>query len=576
MPDARYYLDFTGTGNSLNASNPEARAPDRRFAALLGGARCTSTAFASISPRRSGGCGRGEFSRHAPLFQIIAQDPGPLAGEADRRAVGRGPRRLPGRQLSGPVSRVERALPRRLRRYWKGDDNLASRARLPADRVGRSVPGRAARSRRPASTSSPRTTGSRCTISSPTASKHNEANGEHNHDGADDNQSWNHGVEGETDDPAIIALRERQKRNLLATLFLSQGVPMLLGGDEMGRTQRGNNNAYCQDNEISWFDWKLDDRRRGLLEFTRRLIALRQRHPVAAAAARSSWATSSGSRSSKDLAWLRPDGAEMTPQDWQKPWISALAFMLGGDAIPMTDERGERLLDDGLLILMNAHHEPIAFKLPAEAEGGPWLLELDTGDPTRPAGTPCASEYEVAARAMAGAAAAAGPEALAREAAAAPARVAKKRGAAAAAARRRADAAVLDPHRDGLGHRRHRRTSRVRAPGRSQAGFSVLQLLPVNARRRRRPQPVRGAVGVRARSGLPVARRAAKTSRPRADATRCPRRAAQRRGGGGAARRLGAAVRAVKDAGDRAWRSSASCATNGASNRRGRSSWPRS
>ena len=153
--------------------------------------------------------------------------------------------------------------------------------------------------RRPASTSSPRTTASRCTTSSPTASKHNEANGERNQDGADDNQSWNHGVEGETDDPAIVALRERQKRNLLATLFLSQGVPMLLGGDEMGRTQRGNNNAYCQDNELSWFDWNLDDRRRALLEFTRRLIALRRAPPGPAAAGGSSWATSSGSRSSR-------------------------------------------------------------------------------------------------------------------------------------------------------------------------------------------------------------------------------------------------------------------------------------
>ena len=138
--------------------------------------------------------------------------------------------------------------------------------------------------------------------------KHNEANGEHNRDGADDNQSWNCGVEGETDDPEIIALRERQKRNLLATLFCLQGVPMLLAGDEMGRTQRGNNNAYCQDNELSWVDWNLDERRQALLEFTARLIQLRARSSRCCSGAASSAASTSGTRELKDLAWFRPDG----------------------------------------------------------------------------------------------------------------------------------------------------------------------------------------------------------------------------------------------------------------------------
>ncbi len=164
-------------------------------------------------------------------------------------------------------------------------------------------------------------------------------------------------------------------RNMLATLFLSQGVPMLLGGDEIGRTQRGNNNAYCQDNELSWYHWDLDDRRKRLLEFTRRMIALRKKHQILQQrrffVGNYIWESQS-----KDIAWLRPDGIEMTPSDWQKPWIQALAMVLGGDAIPMVDERGERMLDDGVLILMNAHHEPIEFKLPAEAEGGPWLVEI--------------------------------------------------------------------------------------------------------------------------------------------------------------------------------------------------------
>ena len=167
-----------------------------------------------------------------------------------------------------------------IRRYWKGDEQ-------PAAEIGYRLTGSSdlfqLSGRKPVrarSTSSPPTTASPCTTWSPTTQKHNEANREENRDGADDNHSWNCGVEGETDDPEINALREQQKRNLLATLFLSQGVPMLLAGDEMGRTQQGNNNAYCQDNELSWVDWNLDERRQALLEFTRRLIQLRREQPV--------------------------------------------------------------------------------------------------------------------------------------------------------------------------------------------------------------------------------------------------------------------------------------------------------
>src|SRR5437868_4337274 len=180
--------------------------------------------------------------------------------------------------------------------------------------------------------------------------KHNEANGEDGRDGTDDNRSWNCGTEGPTEDKAILALRARQKRSFLVTPLLSQGVPMLLAGDEMGRSQRGNNNAYCQDNEISWVDWNLDDRRRALLEFTRRLIALRQRHP-ALQNTRFLVGDMMWDSQFKDLAWLRPDGTEMDPEDWQKPWIASLALMLGGDAIRMTNDAGERIVGDGLLIL---------------------------------------------------------------------------------------------------------------------------------------------------------------------------------------------------------------------------------
>ncbi|HEY3594630.1 MAG TPA: 4-alpha-glucanotransferase, partial [Polyangiaceae bacterium] len=197
----------------------------------------------------------------------------------------------------------------------------------------------------------------------------------------------------------IIALRERQKRNLLSSLFMSQGVPMLVAGDEMGRTQGGNNNAYCQDNEISWVDWKLDDRRRRLLEFTRKLIALRHRMPVLQRR-RFFVGDFIWDSQSKDLTWLRPDGEEMSPQDWQRPWSATLAFMLGGDAIPSLDERGQRQVGDGLLVLLNAHHEPVRFKLPEGQGGSEWLLELDTNDDGKPADSKCSGDYEIAGRAM--------------------------------------------------------------------------------------------------------------------------------------------------------------------------------
>ena len=244
----------------------------------------------------------------------------------------------------------------------------------------------------------------------------------------------------------------------------------------MGRTQRGNNNAYCQDNELSWFDWKLDERRRRLLEFTRRVIALRQRHP-ALQNSRFLVGDLMWDSQFKDLAWLRPDGTEMDPEDWQKPWIASLALMLGGDAIRMTNDAGERIVGDGLLILMNAHHEPITFQFPAEAGPG-WLFELDTAEPQKPAGGACSGEYRVPPR---GLALFRQPlaEALARDAAAAPARVARRE---MQQRRRRAGVviplfSIRSPSQWGLGEIADIPKF---ADWASQAGFSVLQLLPVN------------------------------------------------------------------------------------------------
>jgi glycogen operon protein len=207
--------------------------------------------------------------------------------------------------------------------------------------------------------------------------KHNEANGEDNRDGTDDNLSWNCGVEGPTNKPSIAALRERQKRNMLATLLLSQGVPMLCSGDEIGRTQGGNNNAYCQDNEISWVDWTLSKPQQALLTFTKGLIALRQKHPVFRRRRFFQGRRIRGMEV-KDLYWLRPDGKEMTDEDWAQGYVRCLGVRLAGDAMEEKDAKGRPLLDETFLVLLNAHHEPRPFTLPAHKRGVRWQPVFDT------------------------------------------------------------------------------------------------------------------------------------------------------------------------------------------------------
>jgi isoamylase len=396
MPDARYYLDFTGTGNSLNASNPEtARLIVDSLRYWVDEMHVDGFRFDLATT--IGRSGQGAFDRHAPIFQIINQDPvlSQVKLIAEPWDVGLGGYQVG--NFPAPFHEWNGKYRDALRRYWKGDDNLASEIGY---RLTGSADLYAGDRRAPQASINFITAHDGFTLHDLVTygGKHNEANGERGQDGADDNQSWNHGTEGETDDKGIIALRERQKRNLLATLLLSQGVPMLLGGDEIGRTQGGNNNAYCQDNEISWFDWKLDDRRRSLLEFTRQMIQLRGKHPALERqrffAGDFIWESDA-----KDIAWLRPDGEEMTQEDWQAPWISSLAVMLGGDALPAVDDRGERLVDDGLLLLLNPHYEPIEFRLPDEANG-PWLLALDTNDVPKPREVPCNGSYKVEARSM--------------------------------------------------------------------------------------------------------------------------------------------------------------------------------
>jgi isoamylase len=208
--------------------------------------------------------------------------------------------------------------------------------------------------------------------------KHNEANGERNRDGSDDNRSWNCGVEGPADDPEVVALRERQKRNFLASVLLSAGVPMLVAGDELSHSQGGNNNAYCQDNEISWLDWSMDERRAALAEFTRAIIALRRDHPVFRRRKFYQGQALHGS-GVKDIGWFTPDGAEMTEALWQAPDIFTLGVFLNGEEIPDQDPRGGRIVDDSFLLLLNGGAEPAMFTLPGRPWGKEYELVADTG-----------------------------------------------------------------------------------------------------------------------------------------------------------------------------------------------------
>jgi glycogen operon protein len=207
--------------------------------------------------------------------------------------------------------------------------------------------------------------------------KHNEANGEDNRDGESHNRSWNCGVEGPTDDPQVNELRSRQQRNFITTLLLSQGIPMILGGDEFGRTQGGNNNAYCQDSEISWYDWNAVDE--SLLEFTRHLIQIHASHPVFR---RRRWFQGrplhSRGAGVSDIAWFRPDGQEMSGDDWQQDFARSFGVFLNGGALPELDEDGRSIEDDSFLLIFNAHHDPIEFTIPGPSFGRSWDVAVDT------------------------------------------------------------------------------------------------------------------------------------------------------------------------------------------------------
>ena len=375
MPDnKRYYMDYTGTGNTLNVTHP------RTLQLIMDSLRYWVQEMhvdgfrfdlASTLAREL-----HDVDRLSAFFDIIHQDPvlSQVKLIAEPWDLGEG-----GYQVGNfPVGWAEWNGRYRdtIRRYWKGDGGQAGEL---AYRLTGSSDLYESGGRRPHASINFVTAHDGFTLNDLVSynEKHNEANGEGNRDGTDDNASWNCGVEGPTDNPDVIALRERQKRNFLATLILSQGVPMICGGDEIGRTQRGNNNAYCQDNELSWYDWKLDRSSRDLFAFVQRLIASRREHPVLRRRRFFQGGRIWGSEV-KDLAWFRPDGKEMTEDDWNKGYVRCLGLRLAGDAIEEKDEKGRRIIGDTLLILLNAHHEALPFIMPAHKRGVRWEPLLET------------------------------------------------------------------------------------------------------------------------------------------------------------------------------------------------------
>ena len=372
--DQRYYVDYTGCGNSLNMVHP------RTLQLIMDSLRYWVTEMHVDGFRFDLAATLARelhaVNRLGAFFDIIHQDPilSQVKLIAEPWDVGPG-----GYQVGNfPVLWAEWNAEYRdpVRSFWKGDGGqvgtLAYRLTGSSDLYEHS-------GRRPYASINFITAHDGFTLSDLVSynDKHNAANGENNQDGHNHNLSWNCGVEGETTDPAVLALRARQQRNFLATLLLSQGAPMLLAGDEIGRTQHGNNNAYCQDNEISWIDWNLDQPRRELLVFTRFVIQLFHQHPVLRRRTFFQGRRIRGSEV-RDVVWFRPDGQEMSDADWDTGHARSLGLRLAGDAIEEVDARGRRIVDDTLLILLNAHHQRLPFVLPAHRRSVRWEVVLDT------------------------------------------------------------------------------------------------------------------------------------------------------------------------------------------------------
>jgi glycogen operon protein len=390
----RFYFDYTGTGNSLNVRHPQT------LQLIMDSLRYWVTEMhvdgfrfdlASTLAR-----GLHEVDQLSGFFTIIHQDPiiSSVKLIAEPWDVGEG-----GYQVGNfPVNWAEwNGIYRDdMRAFWKGEGGLASE-------IGYRLTGSSDLyqndGRKPYASINFVTAHDGFTLRDTVSynDKHNEANGEDNKDGANDNQSWNCGAEGETDDPEINALRARQQRNFLATLLLGQGTPMILGGDELGRTQGGNNNAYCQDDPISWYDWSNVDE--DLLAFTKKAIALRKAHPALHRRKFFSGRTIRG-EDVRDIVWLRFDGAEMSDEDWNNPQTQSMGIFLDGNGLDDIDAEGHPLTDDHLLLLLSASHVDLPFKLPNLGGCGEWELLLDTSDDRAQAKVNAGDETALIARSL--------------------------------------------------------------------------------------------------------------------------------------------------------------------------------
>ncbi|MCW2823374.1 MAG: glgX [Aeromicrobium sp.] len=373
--DEQFYMDYTGTGNSLNVGNPHA------LQLIMDSLRYWVTEMHVDGFRFDLAATLArefyDVDKLATFFELVQQDPvvSQVKLIAEPWDVGPG-----GYQVGGfPPQWTEWNAEYRdiVRDFWRGESSTLGEF---ASRITGSSDLYQDNGRRPYASINFVTAHDGFTLADLVSynDKHNDANGEDGRDGADDNRSWNCGVEGPTDDAEILALRDCQRRNLLATLLLSQGVPMILHGDELGRTQGGNNNAYCQDNEVAWIDWERAESDHALTEFVGALTDFRRRHP---AFRRRRFFEGKPIRKGDelgDIAWFTPAGEEMKEQNWDDAFGKSIVVFLNGDAIADRDARGERVVDDSFLMAFNAHHEDIEMTLPAEEYGSGWGVVVDS------------------------------------------------------------------------------------------------------------------------------------------------------------------------------------------------------
>ncbi len=374
--NSRYYMDYTGCGNTLNMRNPQV------LQLIMDSLRYWATEMhvdgfrfdlASALAREL-----HEVDKLSAFFDVIQQDPviSQLKLIAEPWDIGES-----GYQVGNfpPLWTEWNGRYRDcIRRFWKGEGRQAAEL---ATRLSGSSDLYEHGGRRPHASINFVTAHDGFTLRDLVSydNKHNEANGEENRDGNDDNISWNCGEEGPTNKMEIRALRERQMRNFMTTLLISQGVPMISGGDEFGRTQSGNNNAYCQDNEISWYDWNFSPEQKEFLDFFRKVVEIRKTHVVLRRRKFFHGRKIRGSEI-KDISWFSPNGHEMTDEEWDSDFVRSLGVRLSGDAISEVDSKGNPIVGETLLILLNAHFEPVPFVLPAHRKETQWQLLLDTAE----------------------------------------------------------------------------------------------------------------------------------------------------------------------------------------------------